>query len=496
MMTSTTTAPVAAVARHWIDGKWVTSATIAESINPSTGEVLGSYNAGGAPEAQAAIDAARRAFDTTEWSRDARHRAKALNELADRIEVRTSELAAMLSHENGKLLWETGWEVATTVSWLRYSAATALTQMAGRAAETAPGAYFHSTPEPLGVAGVITPWNSPVILTARAIGPALAAGCTVVVKLPGQTALTNGLLAEVIAETSSLPAGVVNLFTEIGNEGAPLLVESPKVNVLSYTGSTVVGRRIAEAGGRMLKRLNLELGGKTPLIIFDDADLDAALPVVVRAAVMMNGQFCVTGSRVLVHRAVADTVRERLSAALEAIQVGPSHDPTSQLGPLIDAASATRVDQLVEDALAYAKPLVRGGLVTDGPLAAAGAFYRPSLLEVEDVNTPLVQQETFGPVQTFEIFDDETDAITKANATEYGLAAAIFTADSGRARRIGRAIETAIVWINTWGLLHEDFEQGGFKHSGNGYLCGPHAIEQFQQLKVYAEAAITTSDNS
>ena len=493
----TTIAPTATAtpARHWIAGEWAPSGAVAESIDPSTGDVIGSYYAGGAAEAKAAITAARAAFDTTEWSRDARLRARALHELADRLAARAESLAAMLSRENGKLLWETGWEVATAADWLRYSAATALTQNAGQAAEVAPGAYFHSAPQPMGVAGIITPWNSPIILTARAIGPALAAGCTVVIKMPGQTALTNALFAEVIAEAASLPAGVVNAFTEIGNEGAPLMVESPDVDVISYTGSTLVGRKIAEVGGRSLKRLNLELGGKTPLIVFDDADVDAALPVLIRAATMMNGQFCATGSRVLVQRSIADTVRERLAAALAAVEVGPADDPNSQLGPLVDAAAATRVDQLVEAALSYATPVVRGGLITEGPLAVSGAFYRPSLLEVDELDVALVQAETFGPVQSFEIFDDEADAIRRANATEYGLAAAIFTANAGRARRVGRAVDAATVWINTWGLLHEGFEQGGFKQSGNGYLCGPRAIEQFQELKVYAEAAAPSPEN-
>lgn len=475
-------------ARNWINGQWDDTGTVHESHNPSTGQLIGTYISAGSAQAEAAIAAARTAFDTTGWSRDVATRSKAISELADRLAERTTEIALSLSRENGKVLGETTWEVSVAVDWLRYSAAAALTQVAGRAAEPMPGAYFHSHPEAMGVAGIISPWNSPVILTSRSIGPAIGAGCTMVVKMPGQTALTNTLFAEVIAATESLPPGVVNILTEAGNEVAPLLVSSPDVDVLSYTGSTHVGRAIAEGGAPTLKRMNLELGGKTPLIVFDDTDLDAVIPQLVAGSTLMNGQFCVTGSRVLVHRDIADDVRARLSAALEAVQVGPSEDPGSQMGPLIDKASVTRVDTLVEEATGYAKVLVRGGPTSD-PALADGAFYRPTLLEVDDVDVPVVQQEVFGPVQTLEVFVDEADAIRRANATEFGLGASVFTGSDARARRVGREIRTGLVWVNTWGLLSEHFEEGGVKQSGYGRLCGPSAIEEFQDLKVYATAA-------
>jgi acyl-CoA reductase-like NAD-dependent aldehyde dehydrogenase len=470
---------------NWIDGKWSSDGDIHESINPSTGEVVGTFHSAGRNEAAAAIAAARRAFDTTDWSRVVSARARAISELADNLAARAGDIAAMLSRENGKLLRETAWEVALAVDWLRYGAASALTQVAGRAAEPAPGMYFHSTPEAVGVAGIITPWNSPVVLTIRAIGPALGAGCTAVVKMPGQTALTNALLGEVVAQTGSIPPGVLNLLSEAGNEAAPLLVESSDVDVVSYTGSTAVGRVIAAAAAPRVKRLSLELGGKTPLVLFDDVDVDAVLPLLVGACTLMNGQFCVTGSRVLVHRAIADEVRIKLSSALESVRVGRADDPASQLGPLIDRGAVDRVDRIVADAVAYGKVLVRGGR-PDDPALAAGAFYRPSLIEVDDVDVPLVQQEVFGPVQTFEVFDDEAEAVRRANATEYGLAAAVFTADDLRARRVGREIRAGLVWFNTWGLLTEHFEESGVKQSGYGKLCGPAAIEEFQNLKFYA----------
>ncbi|WP_406308288.1 aldehyde dehydrogenase family protein [Streptomyces griseoaurantiacus] len=480
------------IAQHWIDGQWTGSGSVLESISPADGTVVGSFYDGGEAEASAAVDAAAAAFETTAWARTPSLRATALSRLADALEARVPEIAAMLSRENGKLLGETTWEVSGAVGWLRYAAASARTQTAGRAAETAPGQYTHSVPEPLGVAGIISPWNSPIMLTVRALGPALAAGCTVVVKLPAQTALTNELFAQVLASVPEIPAGVVSVFTESGNTGAPFLVSSDKVAVINYTGSTPVGRHIAAAASTTLKRLGLELGGKAPMVIFPDADLDMVIPTVVQSLVLMNGQFCCTGSRVLVHRDIADQVRTRLTAALAQVRLGSGDDEKAQLGPVIDRASAQRVDAIVEEAASYGTVLLRGGVVTDGPLAD-GAFYRPSLIEVDRTDVRIVQEEVFGPVQTFEIFDDEDDAVAKANATIYGLAASVFSSDSMKARRIARRVRTGTVWINTWGAISEDFEEGGVKGSGYGYLCGPRAIEEFQALKVYVEQDHTQS---
>ncbi len=470
---------------NWIDGTWIRSGEALTSTNPSTGTELGSFVAASAEDADAAIRAARAAFDAGVWAGDRSLRSRALLQFADRLEARVDELSLMLSREGGKLLQQTQWEVRGSVEWLRYAAATALLQTGGRALETVPGTYFHSAPEPMGVVGVISPWNSPIILTVRAIGPALAAGCTVVLKLPSQTGLTNAIFARVAAETALLPRGVLNVFTENGSDGASRLVKSRDVDAVSYTGSTQVGRIIAAEAAPTLKRLNLELGGKTPLIVFDDADLDVTIRQIVIALVAMNGQFCCTGSRVLVQRGIADTLRGALSQAYEHVRLGGSEDADAQLGPLIDRASVQRVDQAVARAAQKAHVLVRGGPVTDGPLAA-GAFYRPSLIEVDDLGSPLVQEELFGPVQTFEVFDDEADAIGRANASEFGLAASVFTQDSARSRRIGKAIRAGHIWTNCWGVLSEHFEQSGFKQSGIGLLCGPRAIEEFQEVKVYA----------
>lgn len=480
------------IATNWIDGEWTTSEKISESINPATGEVLGQWYEGGQAEAGAAIAAARKAFEASPWSRDRSLRHKALNEMADRFDAHADELGRLVTQENGKKIGEGMLEPLFASVSLRHSAAQALADT-GISAEVAPGQWFSTYAEPAGVVAVIVPWNSPVVLAIRSIAPALAAGNTVAVKMPGQTALVANLMAKIIAETTSLPRGVVNLFIESGNGGAPYLVASPDVQVVSYTGSTTVGRLVAAAGAPTLKRMNLELGGKTPMVVFDDADLDATVPLLAAAVTTFSGQFCMTGSRILVQRGVAAEVKSRLAAIFEGIRLGDGMDPATDMGPLIDKAAVARVDRVVEDALAHAKAIVRGGAATEGDLAR-GAFYRATLLEVDDVTSDIVQKEVFGPVATFEVFDTEREAVRLANATEMGLAAGIFTNDLNISRRVSREIQAGTVWTNTWAAVNDGFAEGGYKQSGVGRLRGPLAIAEFQEAKTIVHSIPTQQD--
>lgn len=474
-------------ARHYIDGVWTDSGTVSTSYNPATGAALGTFADGGESEAVVAIAAARRAFETTAWARDRELRARALFELADRMAERRDELVTLLARENGKILAEAAFEIDLSIPKLRYYGALALAE-AGRAAEVKPGLFSMTLTEPAGVAAVIAPWNSPVVLAVRSFAPALAAGCTVVMKLPGQTGLVNGLLYEIIAATTSLPAGVVNCFTESGNAGAPLLVSSPDVDVVSYTGSTAVGRIIMANAAPTLKPLSLELGGKSPMIVFDDADLDAVVPVLTKAVTTFTGQFCMTGSRILAQAGIAAELRERMAKSLAAVKVGPGDDPDSEMGPMIDRVNAERVDRMVADAAAYATVVERGGLVNTGA-DAVDAYYRPSLIEVTDLAAPIVQREVFGPVATFEVFTSEADAIARGNATEYGLAASIWTRDVDRPLRVGRELQAGTVWTNTWAVVVDQFEEGGFKQSGMGRLNGLRGLAEFQEIKHLVHAA-------
>lgn len=470
------------LARHWINGEWLTSDDIRESYNPATGGVIGSYADGGAHEAALAIAAARLAFEQGDWAEDAILRARVLEELAASFERHRDTLIELLATENGKIKPEAGFEVDMVPSKLRFAGALARTEL-GRSGSPRPNAVSVLLREPVGVAGIMVPWNSPVILMVRSLAPALAAGTTVVIKMPSQTAQVNALVARIMSEAPSLPRGVINMFTESGAEGAKLMVASPDVPVISFTGSTRTGQAISAVGAQQLKRFGLELGGKTPHLLFDDADLDAALPVIEKSLTVFGGQFCMTGSRLLVHSDIAAQVRERLAARLEAVRVGPAADADSDMGPLIDKANVARVDAVVNRAIAAgAKVLLRGGPVTEGPLAD-GAFYRPTLLEVCDAKLPIVQEETFGPVMTLQVFDSEQEALALANDSEYGLAAAIWTRDTKRSLRVARKIKAGTIWINDWAQVFDEFEEGGYKQSGQGRLNGMTSIDDFLESK-------------
>lgn len=469
------------IALHWIDGEWVDSAQHGESVNPATGESLGSYAQGGTVEAQSAIDAAKRAFHEEDWARNRRLRARVLNDMADRFEAHAAELARLITLENGKALMHANYEIEVVPHTLRFNAALALTDH-GRNSEVEAGHLSLVVREPVGVAGIIVPWNAPAALLIRSLAPALAAGATTVVSLPRQTAQVNALMAEIIAGTEGLPRGVVNICTggrEVGNQ----FVESPDVPVISFTGSTKTGRAISATAAKSLKRLGLELGGKTPIILFDDADLDTALPKVVQALTVFSGQFCMTASRLLVQRGIANKVRSQLSGQLEAVKVGPGIDPVNDMGPLIDQANVERVDDMVKDAIhAGAKVIVRGGPATEGALAN-GAFYRPTLLEAPNSSLEIVQKEVFGPVLTMQVFDTEAEAIAMANDSEYGLSASVWSRDVDLPLRVARELESGTVWINDWAVLYDQFEEGGFKQSGQGRMRGMAVMDDFIEYK-------------
>jgi betaine-aldehyde dehydrogenase len=489
-MTATTGRPEAAqaegtdiVVRHWIGGEWVDSGATAESRDPATGQVIGTFHDGGATEAQAAIDAAVESFRTSPWRTDAFLRATALGHLADAYEARLGDVIETLCRENGKVHHEAGFEAHFIPRALRFAAGLAV-QNFGRVVDPEPGKQSMSIRQPVGVAGVIVPWNSPAYLFIRALAPALAAGCAVAAKLPAQAAQSAGLAAEIIGSVSEIPAGLVNIFVESGSDGAQLLVSSPQVPVVSYTGSTQTGRIIARAAADTLKRLSLELGGKTPHLIFDDANLEGALlPTLEKSSTVFAGQFCMTGSRILVQRGVADQVMSSLAERLSNVRPGPASDPASDMGPLINKESVARVDAAVEGAIAAgAEVIVRGGPATS-PELAGGAFYHPTLLRVSDQSLPIVQAETFGPVQTVQVFDTEEEAIALANDSEYGLSACIWSQDINRPMRVSRQLEAGLISINSWGNLAVEFEEGGWKSSGAGRLGGVASLDDFLEYK-------------
>lgn len=469
-------------ALNWVGGEWVGSDTIRESINPATYEVIGTYADGGVETAKAAIAAAKRAMRETDWVHDRKLRARVLDKLADAFERNRDELIKILYTENGKIQGDATFEVDLCVPSLRYFAGIARTE-AGRIVDSKPGRIAMMVRQPMGVACVIAPWNSPVILMVRSLAPALAAGCAVIIKMPGKSAQITATISKIFADVPELPRGVINVLTDEAGDAAKHLVASPEVPVISFTGSTVTGKAIALSAAPHFKRIGLELGGKTPSIVFDDADLELALPMLETALTKFAGQFCVTGQRVIVQEGIADEFRKRFAERLRAVKVGPAADLSSDMGPMIDRENVERVNKIVERAIGEgAEVIVRGGPVTDGPLSK-GAFFRPTFLEVTDPKMQVVQEETFGPVVTLQRFTTEKEAVAMANDSIYGLGASIWTRDVSKALRIAPRIEAGLVWINEWGAVSEDTEEGGSKHSGLGRLNGATAIDDFTEIR-------------
>ena len=471
-------------ALNYIDGQWQGAAggATAASRNPADGSTIGSHAASGAADAAQAIAAARHAFDSSLWAHDARMRQTVLLQWADRLEKR-AELAALLTQENGKVMAQSRGEMAAAISEIRYYAGLAR-HMPGHFMEVEPGAYSATLREAAGVAGLIIPWNAPIVLLIRSLAPALAAGCTVVVKPAPQTAqITTQVLRE-LAAVPALPRGVLNLVLETGSEVAQALVESPDVDVLSFTGSNGTGQRIMAAAAPTMKKLSLELGGKSCCLVFPDAPGDMAKVAqrIAGAATIISGQQCTAARRVLVHASRYEDMKRALKAALDAIVVAPGDSPGAGMGPLIDAPSMEHYSNAVARALDGCDEVILQGGRTKGRLEA-GHFVKPTLVAQRDTSAFFVQEEIFGPFVVLERFEDEKEAVARANHTVFGLSASVWTADGDRGMRLARALRNGTVWINEHNRLFAEAETGGYRRSGIGRLHGYEGLGDFLETK-------------
>ncbi len=472
---------------HFIAGSWIDDAPNGhiDSINPNDGTVIGTAPNGSAELANQSVAAARSAFESSNWAHDPRLRAKCLLEFADRLEVQSGRIAHLMARENGKILGQAQHELAAGVSEARYYAGVAR-NVFGRTFESGPGRMSLMTREPSGVASVIVPWNAPVALLVRSVAPALAAGCSVVVKPSPHTPLTNAAVMECFALTDALPNGIINSVNEHGTEVGSVLSTHPEIDVVSFTGSSRTGSIVMANAASSIKHVSLELGGKAPAIVFEDADLDRCLSEIKRGALVLNSQMCTVISRILVQDIIFDALRQRLIEAFERTITGNSLTQGTELGPLIDRPNQERVLALIDRADAESNLLLRGG-AGSGELAD-GFFVTPSIFEIEDVSHDLVQQEHFGPIVSLERFSNEAEAVDKANATRFGLASSVHTRDLNRAMRMSRKLKFGTVWLNSHNRLLAEVETGGYRESGIGRLHGIEAMNDFLETKhVYYE---------
>ena len=470
-------------ARHFINGNWLAEGELRDSFNPATGEVVGTYHVGNATLAYQAVAIARLTFDSSPWAASPRIRAAALYELADRLEASKDAFVDLIVAENGKLRSEATGEMVGAISETRYYAGLAR-NIFGRTFESAPGNLSLFNREPAGVAGIIVPWNAPVTLLIRSLTPALAAGCTCVIKPAPQVPMIHALVMQCIADCPSIPPGVVQSVNEDGSEVGEALVTSSEVDVISFTGSSATGKRIMAGAAPTLKRLSLELGGKAPAVVFEDADVDKAVHELTHGALVMAGQICVAATRFIVHDAIYDDFCSKITAAFAAIKTGPGARSSSQMGALIDKANQSRLEAVIAQAADEGVMLLKGA-----PISDQGAFLTPSLFEIDNLTSDLVQEELFGPIASLEKFTTEAEAIRMANATRYGLASSVFTNDLNRATRTSSAIRAGTVWLNCHTRLFAEGETGGYRQSGLGRLHGLEGLNDFLETKhVYHEA--------
>jgi len=473
---------------NFIDGEWRPAAT-GESfatLDPATGETLGILPRSGADDIDAAVTAARRAFDDGRWSGlTPMERSKALWKIADLIEANIDELAELETLDQGKALYVGRWaEIPGAVNQFRYFAGLA-TKIEGATIPTSINyqpegkeVFAFTQKEPIGVVGAIVPWNSPLVLTAMKLAPALAAGCTVVLKPAENTSLTAVRLVELMAE-AGLPDGVINLVCGYGAEAGQALAEHPQVDKVAFTGSTATGRRILDAAKGNLKKVTLELGGKSPVIIMDDADVEAAIQGAANAIFFNSGQVCIAGSRLYCHASLFDRVIEGISAIAQGIKLGHGLDQSTQMGPLVSREHSAKVGDFIQGGRKAGASILCGGEIA-GPNAS---FVTPTVLTDVAPDMEIVREEVFGPVLVASAFNDLDEVVSVANDSDYGLAAGVWSESHSNALRLANRLKAGTVWINSHAMYDASLPIGGMKQSGWGRDSGQAALENYLELK-------------
>ncbi|MFC5665239.1 aldehyde dehydrogenase family protein [Kitasatospora misakiensis] len=468
--------------RLFIGGRWreSSSGSRTEVIDPSTGRVATTVAEAGATDVDAAVRAAREAFEQGPWvAMSGRERGRVLHRIAQLIRENAEELTALESLDVGKpVSLCRPVDVETAADQYEYYAALAQT-LDGAVRDTPLNAFAYTRRGPLGVVAAITPFNFPLILSSSKIAPALAAGNTVVHKPADETPLSALFMAGLF-QRAGLPDGVVNVVTGAGPVAGEALLRHPGIDKVAFTGSTAIGRHAASVVGEALKPVTLELGGNAAHLVFEDADLEKAIGAVIKAFVFNTGQFCMGGPRLLVARPLYETVLGILAEAVPGVPVGDPRDPDTVVGPMAGDRHLKKVEEFVALARQDGGRILCGGKRLD---LNGGHYYAPTVVADLSNDSPVVQEEIFGPVLTVQPFDTEDEAVELANSTRYGLASGIQTTDLARAHRVADRLQAGIVWVNDWAMLDPAVPFGGVKDSGFGREYGPEALASYTKAK-------------
>jgi len=469
--------------RLLIDGQWVEGTKSFDTINPATGEVLTQIAAGSSEDVDRAVAAARRAFEDRNgaWRKlSASERGRLIWKLADLLEKNIDEFAELETLDNGKPIFESRYvDMPMVVDVLRYYAGLA-TKIHGETVNTFETAFTYTLREPVGVVGMIVPWNFPLLLASWKLGPALACGNTVVWKPASQTSLTTLRFGELAVE-AGVPAGVINIVTGPGAVGRAM-VQHPGIDKIAFTGSTEVGKEIMRSGADTLKRITLELGGKSPNIVFADSDIDSAVKGAINGIFYGKGEVCNAGSRLFVESKVQDEFLDKLAARAAKMRPADPLDPKTRMGAIVSQEQMNTVLGYIEAGKNEGAKLVAGGnrVSVDG---GKGYFIEPTIFRDVRNDMKIAREEIFGPVLATLSFDDLDQVIELANQNEYGLASAVWTRDVRKAHIVSRRLKAGTVWINTYGLMDASLPFGGYKSSGFGRELGARAMEHYTELK-------------
>ncbi len=469
----------------FIDGAWRAAAdgSTREIRSPADGGLIAVVSDANVADALAAISAARATFDSgifSSWSWAAR--SALLSQVAELLERDIELVASLESGDTGKRIIEAQYDVADVAATFRHFAKLALEQGDRVVDSGLPHVSSRITQEGIGVCSLIGPWNYPLLQIAWKVAPALAAGCSFILK-PSELTPSTAIYLMKLLDEAGLPAGVANLVTGAGSVIGDTLTSDPRVDLVSFTGGLPTGKRIMAKAADTVKRVALELGGKNPNIIFADADLDAAIDFAVTAAFLHSGQVCSAGTRLILERPIHDMVVTEIVRRAKLIRLGGPTDLTAETGPLISEGHLRKVEEYLAKGVAEGATLLVGGARCTEPELAKGWFFPPTVLDNCETSMYCVQEESFGPILTVEIFDTEEEAIRIGNDTIYGLSGAVWSSDIARTERVSKALRHGTIWINDYGPYKPAAEWGGFKASGNGRELGEHGLQEYLEIK-------------